>query len=111
MTFGSKVKDGIESFKNYIYFWLLDVFVDKENEYQVISLVNSDLENNLLQYIDNSEPYFPGLTNNPLRVDINSIRRQLFATEDKTTHIICIENILRIVHTLSKYVIKKSNMR
>lgn len=107
MTFGSKEKDGIEAFKNYIHFWLLDAFVDKENEYQVVSLVNSDLENNLLQYIDESEPYFPGLVNNPLRVNINSIRRQLFATEDKSTY----SSLYRKYIKNSTYAIQERNKK
>lgn len=73
--------DGIQNFKNFITYWMLDMFVSKGKECKVISLVSADLEKGKVSCIDtgNMEPYFPGLMQFPKRVNICGIKRLLSA--------------------------------
>lgn len=71
--------NGIENFKNFITYWMLDMFVSKDEACTVISLVVSDLEKGKERYIqpENTEPYFPGLKQFPIRVRIPTIKNNL----------------------------------
>lgn len=73
--------DGIHSFKNFIAYWMLDMFVCEDDACKVISLVSSDLENGKISCIEteNEEPYFPGLSKFPRRVNMRGLKCVLSA--------------------------------
>lgn len=78
--------DGIANFKRFIDYWLLDMFVDPNNEYKVFSLVSSDdFENREVSYIETKSdaPYFPGLHEYPKRVSIRGITSVLSKMEKR----------------------------
>ncbi|MCM1253567.1 MAG: hypothetical protein NC321_12150 [Clostridium sp.] len=70
---------GVQNFRNFVTYWMLDMFVSEDEECKVISLVTSDLEDGKIVYIEreNKEPYFPGLEDFPIRVNIRSIELKL----------------------------------
>lgn len=79
-NFYKKEDSGLANFKRFIDYWLLDMFVDPNNEYKVFSLVSSDdFENRDVSYIEikSDEPYFPGLQKYPRWVNIPGIKRVL----------------------------------
>ena len=86
---------GIDNFKRFIDYWLLEMFVSQDSECKVISLVSSDLENKNTVYIDSNskEPYFPGLEKYPERVNLRGI-----------------ENVLSAMHQCEKDAVRKASL-
>lgn len=74
-------KDGIANFKNFITYWMLDMFVSQDDFCKVISLAVSDLKNGRESYIERegTEPYFPGLELFPKCVFTPKLKRVLSA--------------------------------
>lgn len=72
---------GVQNFRNFVTYWMLDMFVSEDEECKVISLVTSDLENGNIVYIEreNKEPYFPGLKSFYDRISIRGIKYALAA--------------------------------
>lgn len=78
--------NGIANFKRFIGYWLLDMFVNPNNEYKVFSMVSSDFEKEDVNYyieVKSDEPYFPGLQEYPKRVSIRGITSVLSKMEKR----------------------------
>lgn len=109
--FCQPANDGIQNFRNFINYWLLDMFVSGDEECKVISLAASDLEHGNVVYIErkNTEPYFPGMYGYPKRVINHCIESVLLSMSQDEK-----ENVLKSFQSYIKntnYVIGMRNKK
>lgn len=101
-------KKGIEAFRAFIDYFLLDMFVDRENECKVLSLACSDLRNKEKRYVgENDEPYFPGLIECPKMVVLSAIRKRFESMEKSRKE--CIREAYRQYIRNTDYAIEQRN--
>ena len=103
--------DGIRNFKNFISYWILGMFVNEDEECKVISLGSSDLENGKISCIEaeNKEPYFPGLSKFPNRVNIRGIKCALSGMCLDEREIVR-ENFERYIGNMNFLIAKRNKM-